>query len=54
MRAELDELQCSIAVLVALRPDKVWRHTLGTDISQDTLLFEEKDPMFHVGMGKSR
>ncbi len=38
----LDEVQ---------RPDKVWHHVLGTDPSTDTLVFEEPDEQFFVGVG---
>lgn len=34
------------------RSDKFWRHTLGTDKTE--LLFEEKDPLFNIGVGRSR
>lgn len=32
----------------AQRPDKIWRHQLGTDRDQDTLLFHETDATFRV------
>ena len=54
MYGELDELWCSIPALLPFRPYKLWRHKLGTDISKDSLVLEEKDPMFSLGMGKSR
>lgn len=38
----------------AHRPFKMWRHKLGAETSDDTLLFEEKDPMFWLGMWKSK
>ncbi len=33
------------------RSDKVWRHTLGSD--KNELIYEEKDPLFGVGVGKT-
>ena len=33
---------------------KVYRHKLGTDQSQDVLVFEEDDPSFYLSLGKSR
>ena len=30
------------------RPDKVLRHTLGTEISTDEMVYQEKDPGFFV------
>ncbi len=38
----------------AKRPNRVWRHTLGTDPASDTLLYEEKDERFRVGAYKTR
>ena len=38
----------------AWRPDKVWRHALGTDQAADTLVFHEPDARFWVGVGRSR
>lgn len=35
------------------RPSKVYRHELGTDPSQDVLLYEEPDPGFFVGVDKT-
>jgi len=37
---------------VSKRSDKFWRHTVGTD--KTDLLFEEKDPLFNIGVGRSR
>ncbi|WP_413288979.1 S9 family peptidase [Bdellovibrio sp. HCB337] len=31
-----------------MRPDKMWKHTLGTPISQDEVLFEEKDNQYFI------
>lgn len=38
----------------AWRADKVWRHTLGEEQGQDSLLFHETDQKFWVGVGRSR
>lgn len=35
------------------RPDKVWRHTLGTPFSQDEVIFEEKDNQYFISCGLS-
>lgn len=36
------------------RPDKVWRHVLGTAQDQDELIFHETDERFWSGLGRSR
>jgi oligopeptidase B len=36
------------------RPDKVWRHVLGTAQDQDELVFHETDERFWSGLGRSR
>jgi oligopeptidase B len=38
----------------AKRPEKVWRHTLGSSNSEDQLLFHEKDERFFVTIAKTR
>nr|WP_205752141.1 S9 family peptidase [Cryptosporangium phraense] len=38
----------------AWRPNQVWRHTVGTPADQDTVVFEEPDERFWVGVGLSR
>jgi oligopeptidase B len=38
----------------ALRPFRIYRHVLGTDPLQDTLLFEEKDETYFLGLTQSR
>jgi oligopeptidase B len=38
----------------AWRPYRVWRHTMGTPAEQDTLVFEESDERFWVGVGLTR
>lgn len=37
-----------------LRPNKVYRHVLGTDQETDELIFEEKDETFTVALKKSK
>ena len=37
---------------VTKRSDKMWRHTVGTNDNQ--LVFEEKDELFDMGVGRSR
>ena len=37
-----------------LRSDKVYRHTLGTDIAKDTLVFHEKDDTFYTFVYKEK
>ena len=37
---------------VSKRSDKIWRHTVGTD--KNELIYEEKDVLFNVGIGRSR
>ena len=36
------------------RPDKIWRHRLGTAQADDELVHEEKDGRFWLGVGRSR
>lgn len=36
-----------------LRPHRVFRHRLGQPSSQDTLIYEEKNPEFFLGLGKT-
>ncbi|MFT4287077.1 S9 family peptidase [Nocardioides sp.] len=36
------------------RPDKVWRHLLGTAQTDDELIFHESDERFWTGVGRSR
>lgn len=36
------------------RPSKIFRHSLGTSPDEDVLVYEEKDPRFYCGVGKTR
>jgi oligopeptidase B len=36
------------------RPDKIWRHRLGTSQSDDELVHHEQDGRFWIGVGRSR
>jgi oligopeptidase B len=36
------------------RPDKIWRHRLGTDVSEDVLVFHEPDERFWTSIGRTR
>jgi oligopeptidase B len=36
------------------RPDKVHRHTIGSDYAKDALVFHEPDQSFFTGVGKTR
>ena len=38
----------------ATRPHQLWRHVVGTDPSQDVLVYEEKDERFFLGINRSR
>jgi oligopeptidase B len=38
----------------AWRPNRVWRHALGTPASDDVIVLEEADEKFRVGVGLSR
>ncbi len=38
----------------AWRPDKVWRHRLGTEVSEDVVVHHETDERFWVGIGRTR
>jgi oligopeptidase B len=37
-----------------LRPHRIYRHVLGSDPADDTLVFEERDTRFTVNVGQSR
>jgi oligopeptidase B len=39
---------------ITLRANKIFKHVLGTDQSEDTLVFEEKDETFSTGVYKSK
>ncbi len=36
------------------RPSKIYRHILGSSPSEDVLVYEEADPRFYCGVGRSR
>ena len=36
------------------RPSKLFRHKIGTDPTNDVLVYEEKDPGFFMGVGKTQ
>jgi oligopeptidase B len=38
----------------AKRANKLWRHTLGQPREKDVLVYEEKDELFRLGLGRSR
>jgi oligopeptidase B len=38
----------------AWRPNRVWRHRVGTPVTEDVMVFEEADEKFWVGVGLSR
>jgi oligopeptidase B len=38
----------------AMRPYQVWRHRLGTGADADTLVYEEQDHRFYVGVGRTK
>lgn len=38
----------------AWRPDKVWRHVLGTPVSDDVVVHHETDERFWTGIGRTR
>jgi len=40
--------------VTTLLPYQVYRHTLGTDPKQDTLVYEENDNTFHVGVSRTK
>lgn len=39
---------------VTLRPDKIYKHKVGTEITKDKLVFHEKDETFDVSIYKSK
>ena len=38
----------------AMRPFQMWRHTLGTPVGDDVLVYEEVDEMFYTSVGRTR
>ena len=38
----------------AHRPNKVWRHNIGTPQSEDECLLSEDDELYNIGFGKKR
>ena len=38
----------------AMRPYQLWRHRVGTDQSGDTLVHEEADDRFYIGVGRTK
>jgi oligopeptidase B len=38
----------------AWRPDKIWRHVLGTPVEEDVLVHHETDERFWTGLGRTR
>jgi oligopeptidase B len=38
----------------AMRPYKIFRHVLGTDVKDDSLIYHEEDEAFYVGIEKSK
>jgi oligopeptidase B len=36
------------------RPDRVWRHRIGTDTAEDVVVFHEPDDRFWVAVGRTR
>ncbi|SCY89964.1 oligopeptidase B [Flavobacterium caeni] len=39
---------------VTLRPDKVYRHKMGDDVTQDPLVYDEQDDTFDVSISKEK
>lgn len=39
---------------VTLRPYRIYRHTLGTDVSQDVLVYEEKDDTYNCSVTRTK
>ncbi|WP_439183755.1 S9 family peptidase [Carboxylicivirga taeanensis] len=39
---------------VSLLGEKIWRHKLGTPVSNDVLVFHETDPSFYIGVSKTK
>jgi oligopeptidase B len=38
----------------AMRPHQLWRHRVGTDPGEDTMVFEEPDERFYLGVGRTK
>ena len=49
-----DDTLCYVRPDDALRPFQVWRHTLGTPVTDDALVFEEPDERFYVSVRRAR
>lgn len=48
-----DEVLFYLTVDESWRPNRIWRHKVGTPQSEDVLVFQEDDPRFSVGVGQS-
>ncbi len=40
--------------MVSLLSEKIWRHKLGSEASNDVMVYQEKDPSFYIGVTKSK
>ena len=38
----------------AMRPYQLWRHRVGSDPAADTLVYEEADDHFYLGVGRTK
>jgi oligopeptidase B len=38
----------------SLLSEKIWRHEMGTDVSEDVMVYQEKDPSYYIGVYKSK
>jgi oligopeptidase B len=38
----------------AMRPFQLWRHRVGTDPAEDTMVYEETDEHFYLGVGRTK
>jgi oligopeptidase B len=38
----------------AVRPFQLWRHTMGTSVARDVLVYEEEDERYFVSVGRTR
>ncbi len=39
---------------ISLLSEKIWRHQLGTETSNDKMVYHEKDPSYYIGVYKSK
>jgi hypothetical protein len=53
-RPRFELWSCGLQTLDSKRPNKVWRYELGQEPEEATLVYEEPDESFYLGLGRTR